>query len=64
MMYEPRNDPPRKRYYAIPLELAYKAVRYNVPIGETCRDALQRAIQEKRQRLYGTIERVEDRGTS
>jgi hypothetical protein len=64
MIYEPWNDPTRKRYYTIPLELAYEAVHYNVPIGETCRDALQRAIQEKRQRLYETIERVEDKGTS
>jgi hypothetical protein len=54
MTYEQWNDPTRKRYYAIPLELAYEALRYDVPIGETCRDALQRAIQEKHLRLYGT----------
>jgi hypothetical protein len=46
MTYEPWNDLTRKRYYAIPLELAYDAVLYDIPIGEICRDALQRAIQE------------------
>lgn len=56
MTYEPWNDPTRKRYYAIPLELAYEALRYDVPIGETCHEALQRAIHENTQRLYGTTE--------
>jgi hypothetical protein len=54
MTYEPWNDPTRNRYYAIPLELTYEALLYDVRIGETCRDALQRAIHEKKQRLYGT----------
>lgn len=53
MTYEPWNDPSRKRYYAIPLELAYEALLYDVPIGETCCIALQHAIHEKKQLLYG-----------
>jgi hypothetical protein len=59
MTYEPWNDPSRKRYYAIPFELAYEALLYEVSIGETCREALQQAIQAKQQRLYGTTELVE-----
>lgn len=54
MTHEPWNDLSRKRYYAIPLELAYEAVLYEVSIGETCCEALRQAIQEKKQRLYGT----------
>jgi hypothetical protein len=54
MTYEPWNDPSRKRYYAIPLELAYEALLYEIPIGEFCCEALRRTIQEKKQRLYGT----------
>ena len=54
MTYEPWNDPSRKRYYAIPFELAYEALFYDVSIGETCREALRRTIQEKKLRLYGT----------
>jgi hypothetical protein len=61
MTYEPWNDLMRKRYYAIPLELAYEAVYHNVPIGETCRDALQCAIREKQQRLSGAT--ASDDGT-
>jgi len=61
MSYEPWNAPSRKRYYAISLELAYEARLYDVPISETCREALQHAIQEKRQRLYGTTESVEEK---
>ena len=53
MTYEPWNDPSRKRYYAIPIELAYEAFLYDVPIGETCLAALQHAIHEKKQRLSG-----------
>jgi hypothetical protein len=49
MMYTLWNDPAKKRYYLIPLELAYEALHYGVPIGETCSEALQRAIQEKKQ---------------
>jgi hypothetical protein len=60
MTHEPWNDPTRKRYYAIPFELAYEALLYAVSIGETCREALQQAIQEKQQRLYGTTELVEE----
>jgi hypothetical protein len=56
MTHEPWNDPSKKRYYAIPLELAYEAQQYDVPIGETCREALRRTIQEKKQRLYGTTQ--------
>ncbi len=53
MTVPPWDDPARKRYYAIPFELAYEAVFYNVPIGETCTDALKQAIHEKK-RLYET----------
>ena len=48
MTNEPWNDPTRKRYYAIPFELAYEAVLYNVPISEMCIDALKHAIREKK----------------
>lgn len=54
MTHEPWNDPSLKRYYAIPFELAYEALLYEVSIGETCREALRRTIQKKKQRLYGT----------
>ena len=54
MMDEPWNDPTRNRYYAIPLELAYEANLYDIPIGETCREALRRAVHEKKQRLSDT----------
>jgi hypothetical protein len=47
MTYEPWNDPSKKRYYAIPLKLAYEALLYGVPIGEICRGALRRAVYEK-----------------
>jgi len=56
MTDKPGNDPTRKRYYAIPLELAYEALLYDVPLSETCREALHRAVQTKKQRLYETIE--------
>jgi hypothetical protein len=62
MKYEPWNDPSRIRYYAIPLELAYEALLYDVPIGETCRDALYRVIHEKKQRLYRTTASDEEEG--
>jgi hypothetical protein len=48
MTYEPWNDLSRKRYYAIPFELAYAAILSEVPIGETCREAFRQAIQEKK----------------
>jgi hypothetical protein len=54
MTSKPWNDPTRKRYYAIPLELAYEALQYDISIGETCHEALERAVHEKKQRLYGT----------
>ena len=56
MTYEPWNDPARKRYYAIPIELAYEAMLYDISIGETCYEALRQAIQDKKTRLYGTIQ--------
>ncbi len=64
MTYKPWNDPTKNRYYAIPLELAYEAFLYDVSIGETCSEALQRAIHEKKQRLYGKTENVHEQGTS
>jgi hypothetical protein len=60
MNYEPWNDPTRKRYYALPLELVYEAQQYAVPIEKTCIDALRRTIQEKKARLYGTTHLKED----
>jgi hypothetical protein len=54
MTYEPWNGPSRKRYYAIPLELAYEAQQYAVSIGDTCVEALRRKIHDKKERLYGT----------
>jgi len=56
MIYEPWNNPTRKRYYAIPLDLAYEALLYDVPTGETCREALHRAVQTKKRQLYESIE--------
>ena len=56
MTYEPWNDPSKKRYYAIPLKLAYEAVLYEVPISRTCCEGLRQAIEEKKQRLYGARE--------
>jgi len=53
MTHETWNDPSLKRYYAIPFELAYEALLYDVSISETCREALRRAIQKKKQQLYG-----------
>jgi hypothetical protein len=55
MSHEPWNDITRKRFYAIPLELAFEALLYEVPIGETCCEALRQAILEKQQRLGTTM---------
>jgi hypothetical protein len=55
MTDSPWDDPTRKRYYAIPFELAYEAVLYNVPIGKTCIDALKQAIREKKASLRNDL---------